>query len=481
MAVGLAGDVVFMTQRLEPLQLVDGAYLDDTRPYDSQDCVNYIPEAAENANARSPAILRGAPGLRLFGTLGAGPIRGMRNVEGQLFVVSGQKLYRVSVNGAGTELGVIPGQSRVSMSHNQVAGGNQLIIVNGGSGYVFDTSNNTFQQIGDSDYPGARVVDYIDGYLAQLRPDRKQWFHSDLNTALSYLGLDFYEAEALPDDIVSLMRVHSELWVFGQQTVQPFVNTGAAEGTFAPAAGTVIEQGCAGTFTPAVMDNSAFWLGSDGSVYRANGYTPQRISTFAMEQAIASLNWTNAYSMVYEDRGHKIYYLTFPEENGMTWGYDAATQRWHRRQSYNLPIWRVSALELFNKQWIAGDFENGRLYVVDWSYYAEHDRPLVASRKTAYMHDNQNRLSLSALELLMNTGNTALGNTDHFVSLRYSDDGGRNWSNWKTVSLGAIGQYAKRVRFKRLGDFRNRVFEIQVSSPSQRDLLTASMQIRRAA
>lgn len=468
-------------QRLEPLQIVDGAYLDDTRPYDSQDCVNYIPEAAENANARSPAILRGAPGLRLFGTVGTGPIRGSRNVEGQLFVVSGTKLYRVSSVGVGTELGTIPGSGRVSMSHNQVAGGNQLLVVNGGSGFVWDTSNSTFQQVTDPDYPGARVADYIDGYLAQLSPQRKQWFHSDLNTALSYLGLDFYEAEALPDDIVSLMRVHSELWVFGQQTVQPFVNTGTAEGTFAPAAGTVIEQGCGGTFTPAMMDNSAFWLGADGCVYRANGYTPQRISTFAIEQAIEKLNWAQAFSMVYEVRGHKIYYLTFPEENGMTWGYDAATQRWHRRQSYNLPIWRVSTLELFNGQWIAGDFENGRLYVVDWSHYVENDRPLIATRKTAYLHADQNKLTLSALELLMNTGNTALGNTDHFVSMRYSDNGGRNWSNWKTVSLGAVGEYGKRVRYKRLGDFRNRVFEIQVSSPAQRDLLTASMQLKRAA
>jgi hypothetical protein len=474
-----------MTQRLEPLQIVDGAYLDDTRPYDSQDCVNYIPEAAENANARSPAILRGAPGLRLLGIVGAGPIRGARNVEGQLFVVSGTRLYRVSTTGTGTLLGTIPGSSRVSMSHNQIAGGNELLIVNGGSGFVFDTANNDFSQVIDPDYPGARVVDYIDGYLAQLQPDRKKWFHSDLNTAKSYLGLDFYEAEALPDDIVSLLRVHSDLWVFGQSTIQPFVNVGTAEGTFAPAAGTTIGRGCAGAFTVAMVDNAAHWLGDDGSVYRANGYSPQRISTFAIEQAIRGLNWANAYAMPYEDRGHKIYYLTFPEENGMTWGYDAATQRWHRRESYNLPIWRVSALVYFNGQWIAGDFESGKLYVVDWKYHAEEftagvDRPLIATRKTAYLHDEQNRLFLSAFELLMNTGNTAIANSDHFVSLRYSDDGGRNFSNWKTVSLGAIGEYGKRVRFKRLGDFRNRVFEIQVSSPSQRDLLRASMQLRAA-
>lgn len=469
-----------MTQRLEPLQICDGAYLDDTRPYDSQDCVNYIPEVAENANARSPAILRGAPGLRLFGTIGAGPVRGLRNVEGQLFVVSGTQLFRVAINGIGTFLGTIPGSNRVSMSHNQVAGGNELIIVNGGSGFVWNTASSTFQQISDPDYPGARIVDYIDGYLAQLEPARKRWFHSDLNTATEYEGLDFYEAEALPDNIVSLLRVHSEMWIFGQDTIQPFVNTGAAEGTFAPAANTTIDRGCGGQFTPVMMDNSAYWLGNDGIVYRSNGYTPQRVSTFAIEQAIRALNWANAFSMVYEDRGHKILYLTFPEPNGMSWGYDAATQRWHRRQSYNLPIWRVNALAFWNGQWIAGDFESGRLYTLDWNTRKEHDRPLIASRKTAYLHDEQNKMFCPALELVMNTGAASPGITDHFVSLRYSDDGGRNWSNWKTKNLGAVGEYGKRVRFRRLGGFRNRVFDIQVSSPGPRDLLRASIQTRAA-
>src|SRR5690606_41452315 len=112
--------------RLEPLQIVDGAYSDETRPYDSQDCVNYIPEVAENANARSPAILRGAPGMRLVTTAGAGPLRGARNVEGTLLVVSGTKLYRVSASGSATELGTSPGTGRVAMAHHQVPGGNQL-------------------------------------------------------------------------------------------------------------------------------------------------------------------------------------------------------------------------------------------------------------------------------------------------------------------------------------------------------------------
>lgn len=63
--------------------------------------------------------------------------------------------------------------------------------------------------------------------------------------------------------------------------------------------------------------------------------------------------------------------------------------------------------------------------------------------------------------------------TDHWVEICYSVDGGRTWSNWKRKSIGEVGQYEKRVRFTRLGRSRQRVFRIRVSSPRKHDLLGA--------
>ncbi len=66
-----------------------------------------------------------------------------------------------------------------------------------------------------------------------------------------------------------------------------------------------------------------------------------------------------------------------------------------------------------------------------------------------------------------------MADTDHFVEVRYSNDGGHNWKDWKRRSIGKTGQYEQRVKIQRLGRFRQRVFEIQVSSPRKSDLLTA--------
>ncbi|WP_353189135.1 hypothetical protein [Pseudomonas sp.] len=402
------------------------------------------------------------------------PIRGLRNVEGSLFVVAGDKILRINTAGVATELGIIPGVGRVSISHNQIAGGNEVIVVNGTSGYVYNTVSQTLTQITDEGYPGAIVADYVDSYLVQVEPFRRFWFHSDLANALEYNTLDRYEAEASPDRMVTLAVFFREVWVFSERTTEVYVNTGAATGTFQRATGSVIEKGCAGRFAVGKTDSGLFWLGDDGVIYRANGYTPERISTHPIESVIASLDKSSCYTMVWEDEGHSVIYFAFP--NGPTFGFDASTGLWHRRESQGLKGWRIGHLERWNGKYIAGDIYGGGLFELDWDTYTEGDAPLICKRTSGTFADAQTELSYSQLELVMDTGSA----DNHAVQVAYSDDFGRNYTNWKERSLGNIGQYAKRVRFFRLGRSRNRIWQIRVSSAGKRDLISASLTVQGA-
>lgn len=132
-----------MKDNWQPFALPDGSYSDPTRPWSHQDLVNYLPMQAEMAGARSGVLLRTAPGLKLIATLGTGPIRGIRDVEGTRFIVSGTTLYRLNADGTSDELGTIPGTGAVTMTHNQVAGGNQLVVGNGSSAYIYDTRDDS--------------------------------------------------------------------------------------------------------------------------------------------------------------------------------------------------------------------------------------------------------------------------------------------------------------------------------------------------
>ena len=77
------------------------------------------------------------------------PIRGLRNVEGSLFVVAGSTLYSLNTSGEATVRGIIPGVDRVSIDYNQVAGGNQVAIDNGFSRYIYNTADASFAQVTD--------------------------------------------------------------------------------------------------------------------------------------------------------------------------------------------------------------------------------------------------------------------------------------------------------------------------------------------
>jgi hypothetical protein len=362
-----------------------------------------IPVIAEKENTRTTSMLRCAPGLSVFADLGTNaPIRGARNVEGLYLAVSSNKLFKVDPNGSPTLLGTIPGVSRVSMAHNQITGGNEVAISNGTSGYVYNTVTNTLVQITDDGFPGAKSFEYLDSYILGVEPGGRFGFTSDLASATSYNTLDQYEAEGSPDALVGQIVSHREWWLMGERTIEIFGDTGAATGTFQRTTGTGIEVGLASPFAMANLDNSVFWLGSDGVVYRANGYTPMRVSTHPIEQAISHCTMSSAFAFTYEDRGHKIFYLTF--KDGQTWGFDVATQEWHRRQSRDLNRWRINTLTNWSGKWIAGDFSNGLLYEMDWDVQSEAGVPMERRRISGVLSDSQNAVIVNAIQLVVDTG-----------------------------------------------------------------------------
>lgn len=61
------------------------------------------------------------------------------------------------------------------------------------------------------------------------------------------------------------------------------------------------------------------------------------------------------------------------------------------------------------------------------------------------------------------------------VDIRYSKDGGNNWSDWRTLDLGATGQFSKRIETRRFGKGKQWVFDIRVTDPVKADLLAGSI------
>ena len=191
--------------------------------------------------------------------------------------------------------------------------------------------------------------------------------------------LDFSTVDGSPDALVSMIVDHNEIWLFGTQSVEVWYYNGDPDFPFARIQGAFNEIGCAAAYSVAKLDNGLFWLGADargqGIVYRSNGYTGTRISTHAIEFAIAQYgNISDALAYTYQQEGHSFYVLTFPSANA-TWVYDVATQAWHERASWENSHFnrhRSNCQMAFNSEVIVGDFVNGNIYAFDLDVYDDN-------------------------------------------------------------------------------------------------------------
>jgi hypothetical protein len=449
--------------------------------------INIFPEIVPEGG-KEPAFLQRAPGLRLLAAVGLGPIRGLWTFGNFGYVVSGNSLYKIDSSYTATLIGSITGTGPVSMSDN----GTQLFIAANGPSYIYNASTNAFQQINDPDFPGAVTVGFLDGYFVFNEPNSQKVWVTSLLDGLSIDPLDFASAEGSPDGLVSLIVDHREAWLFGTNSVEVWYDAGNADFPLQRIQGAFNEIGCAAAYSVAKLDNSVFWLGKDargqGIVYRANGYTGQRISTHAVEWQIQQYgNLADAIGYTYQQDGHSFYVLIFPGAN-TTWVYDAATQAWHERAGWHNGQFvrhRSNCQMAFNSEVIVGDFENGNIYAFDLDDYSDNGQIQKWLRSWRALPTGQNNLKRTAhhsLQLDVESGvglNVGQG-SDPEVMLRWSDDGGHTWSNYHTAKIGKIGEYYRRVFWRRLGmtlKLRDRVYELSMTDPVKTAIMGAELLI----
>ena len=481
--------------------------------------VNLFPEIVPEAG-KEPAFLNRAPGLRLLTTAGDGPVRGLWTYDGVAYIVSGDKLYQMAGFGTPVVIGTVSGTGPVSMVDN----GTQLFIACGGPSYIYNNSTGAFGPITDPDFPGALTVGYLDGYFVFIEPNSQKVWVTTLLDGTSIDPLDFASAEGSPDNLVSMIVDHREAWLFGTNSVEVYYDAGNADFPLQRIQGAYNEIGCAATFSVAKLDNGLFWLGADargqGIVYRSQGYSGQRISTHAIEYAIAQYgNISDAIAYTYQQEGHSFYVLTFPSAN-KTWVYDVSTQAWHERAGFdngNFTRHRSNCQMAYNSEVVVGDYENGNLYAFDLDVYADNGSVQKWLRSWRALPTGQNNLTRTAhhslqldcesgvglnglpysdLTFLVTESNLYLTTEsgDFLISaeaasgvgvepramLRWSDDGGHTWSNEHWSLMGKIGAYQHRVFWRRLGmtlKLRDRVYEVSGTDPVKVAIMGAELHL----
>lgn len=478
------------------LGFIGPSYTLQTVNYDCQRTINLFPQVNETGTGkeREVASFVSTPGLTLKATIGDGPIRGMHVASnGVLYVVSYGSLYSLDSSYNQTfigDLNTVSGQ--VSFADN----GSYLCLVDGQDGFLVTLSNNTFAEITDPDFNPADKVVYQDGYFIFNHSGTQKFFISKLvldTTATGFDALDFASAEGNPDELISIISDHRDLWLFGTRSTEIFYNSGNADFPFERKPGAFIEHGCAAPFSVAKMNNEVYWLGSDdqgnGIVYKASGTRPQRISTHAVELAIREMaSIEDAIAYTYQENGHHFYVINFTGAE-TTWVYDSATNLWHERAYTNDGLFERHRANYhcfaYNKH-VVGDYTNGQIYELDENNFTDFGEEIRRQRVAPHLTSGLKRVFYNSFQLDMEVGvglDGAISTLGHDpqVILQWSDDGGHTWSNEKWASFGKIGNRKKRAMWRRLGYSRDRVFRVTISDPVKVAIIGAELDLVEGA
>jgi hypothetical protein len=446
------------------IQFGSQSYQHTSLPLSAQEMVNCYLEPAP-PGSKSLAATTGCYGITAISTIGTGAVRGVLSLNNRLFVVSGSALYEVTSSGVATELGSIPGTGRVRIEGD----GANLMVTAEGAGYYYDGA--TVSQITDTDYPQLGSLANIDGYYIGVLPETGQFYLSANRNPASWDGLDFATAEKYPDDLIQVVVNYGEAILLGRESGEVWVNTGAADFTLERQPTGIFEKGCSSPWGAAKADNRVFFPGHDGIVYALNGYQPERISTHAIEQAMANAVDKEFIGLAWTEGGHSFYGLTCAD---FTFAYDISTGLWSRRRSHGQDEWQAShVVRCFGKQLV---FAGNRMGDLTHAAFSEWGDVLRMSAVSPPIYDDNKRIFHARVELVFEQGVGLLTGqgSDPQVMLRFSDDGGRKWSSEKWRSLGATGQYRTRCIWNRLGSSRDRIYEFALTDPVRRTLMLAT-------
>ena len=504
------------------------------------------------------------------------------------YVVSGETLYRLDSEWVSTAIGTVVGSTQVNMTDN----GRQMFIADGDNGYIYNSTynrtafntTNTSTTVSGGDttyvYPGQPVsgtgipsgatvasvtnattfvlsaaatatntgvtltfspflttlttpfagavgCGFLDGWFVFNQPDSQIFWVLD-STSTTLDPLYFASAEGSPDNLVTLIVDHREIWLFGTNSVEVWYDAGLPDFPMARIQGAFNEIGCLAAYSVAKLDNGLFWLGTDqrgnGIVYRSKGYSGERVSTHAVEWQIQQYsNLSDAVGYTYQQDGHSFYVLNFPTAD-TTWVYDVATGAWHERAGWENDAFtrtRGNCQLNFNNEILIGDYRAGELYAYDPTVYSEAGTTQKWLRSWRALPTGQNDLNRSTQHSLQLDCQAGVGlpgysqeevndiiyiydrahdfildragspllirdyadytvtvGADPQVMLRWSDDGGHTWSNEHWKSMGQIGQTGYRTIWRRLGmtmKLRDRVYEISGTDPVQIAIMGAEL------
>lgn len=428
--------------------------------------VNYYPRPWPQ-RATGEVMLKGCAGLREWVTGLGGPVKALHEANNKIYAIAGQNAWEIDSGGTATALGLI-GDQDASIADI----GDHVAFCAGGNYRVWDGSSFTAPSIGTLD--SVRAVAAMDGRIIACgvkdgRRDRVVC--SDYGDATTFGGTAFATAESDPDTMIGLEQNGSQLFFIGFRTIEVWYASGSGSFPFLRTPGGVVNIGGAATGGHVVDERTGtlFFIGINRQVFVMNGFTPQKISTPAVDGALGGAEPT---LFLYDQEGDR--FLCARTLSGTTWAYHIESGTWVERASVNIDSpWRArsSAFYALTREWVAGG--DGVLYKVDDDHYADGPDPLIGYAVSLPVVRQGLPFTVNRLDVDFASGDAPLG--QDATATMYLKRNAREFHPGRSRSIGLTGEYDRRVWWNGLGRHRRFQCALEITDPVPRDIIGANL------
>jgi hypothetical protein len=437
--------------------------------------VNLIVETIQSKTNAGPAVrvLYPRQGLTTFASGLDGPPRCEFAQDGRAFAVCGSYLYEFNGVGGATNRGFVGQDGQPASIASNGHGGNQLLIISAGKGWIFNLLTDALTQVTSPSFPSNAVMcDFMDGYFIVMQAGTSRFYVSALNDGFVWDGTMVAQTSASSDTLTAIKVIHRNLWLIGSQRTEVWYNSGATF-PFQPIPGALLEYGTDAPWSVAQAGDVLCMLGKNqrgaSVVLRTQGYESfVEISDYAVSLSLSQIpDLTEAIGYGQQQDGHTSYVVTFPT-TGPTWRYDLNEECWAQDGEWSPGLDRFLAARpsthmfAFGKH-LVGDHTLGIIYEQSNAYLSDNGTPIRRMRTCPHMNAERQWMFYSQFWLDMEVGLGNSSDPNPQVMLRYSKDGGHTYSQPLMRSCGAGGLYNTKVSWVPFAG-RARDLVVEVSS-----------------
>ncbi len=355
--------------------------------------------------------------------------------------------------------GSLNGFEPVTMAANMRPAGQQIVIcsadegaqiVNLGTGAI-----EAYPTQASVSMATMETVEYHAGYFFFTKLNGEIWA-SDLQS-IDVPDQSVALAQYMADSLLRVKSTGSMLVALGSMSTEFMVDMGLSPFPLVPQG--TLDVGLLGRWCVAggvqEWEHGLLWVGSDCTVRQLAGMQAPIISHDDVARDIRVYLDTPEVlrAQCYTFEQQAIWSISSPT---WTWEFNLITKAWHRRDSFQLPHWRVGWACRFQGRWHAQDLYKGALQTIDLETFDEDLERMRFRCESGPIKEFPANFRIPSIDIDMTTGVGRTGRpspyeTDPVVMISWSHNGGANWANPVSRSLGAEGRYSTKVTVNNLG------------------------------